>query len=133
MKMKYHKERLIWILVVLFFMSIVPSNGYKAAGDTQAIVGTTFSCQTDTDCPQCIGAGIENASTDTFFGELSHSKCVNGLCSLSDSCVYWDCNNAENCESVKATILQNTVGRFQESPALFLLIIGVILAIIFIE
>lgn len=114
-------------------MSIMPGEGNKAS-DQQAIVTTEFSCSKDTDCPTCVGgldflAANETKPTDefTFIEELAYGKCENSKCQLSDSCLIWDCGTVEDCNSIKKTVLDNTVEKINKRPGLliFAIIVGV--------
>lgn len=125
------KNIIIWVIIVLFALSILPGEGQKAA-DQQAIVATEYSCIDDTDCPTCVGGFVTINSTVeedfTFLEELAYAQCDNGYCRLSEYCLIWDCGNVEECISVKQTILDNTVVKFQENPIWLLAIIGLIVA-----
>ncbi len=139
-KLKLPKNWIIWLVGIFFIMSVMPGEGTKAE-DNQAIVATEYLCSTVDDCPKCTGGGLiefnETAEEHGFFEELSFSDCVNGKCELSDACIVWDCPEGAEletddgpvpCESVKQTLLDNTIGRFNENPVMFLLIIGLIVA-----
>ena len=119
----------MWIVGILFVMSVMPGDGTKAA-DQQAIVMSEYTCTADKDCPVCVGGGIEkfNESDQTFLGELSASQCVNNACVLSDACLIWDCGNAADCNSIKKTLLDNTIERANDNPSLLLLGGGIIAA-----
>lgn len=122
---KFNSRNAALIVLILFAMSIMPGEGSKAASQ-QAIKATEFTCQTNDDCPVCVGSGLVNDS------ELN-AQCISNECFLSDACLIWDCGTAEDCRSVKSTLLDNTVGRFNENPVLFIVAIGFILAFIFIQ
>lgn len=128
MPKKFKREWLIWGVLILFAMSVMPGEGTKAT-DQQAIVETKYICETDEDCPTCIGGGLikYNETEPSFFGELSYADCLNGKCWLSDTCLIWDCGEVEDCKSVKQTILDNTLAKINQRPGL--LFAGILLAI----
>lgn len=139
-KYKFKPNRLIWVIAFFFIMSILPGEGTKAAGDQQAITQSIYVCEQDTDCPTCVGAGfadidLEKIEAGEFhLGELSFSECNTevGLCDLSEYCLVWDCGpTQQGCDSIKQTILDNTIVRFQENPILLLGAIGLVVAFIF--
>lgn len=143
MAKKLPKNLWLWVVGILFVMSVMPGEGTKAASQ-QAIVATEYICNEDADCPVCVGGGfIEyNESDDNFLGELSYAKCVDSKCELSDACVIWECPSGSTrdvdgeiipCKSVKQTILDNTIGKFNDSPAILLLIVGLVLAYIMLK
>jgi len=128
------KEHIIWIVGILFFMSIYPGQGTKAV-DQQAIVVTDNMCAVDTDCPVCVGGFAKLNDTVkedelTFFQELSYAKCVSGKCRLSEYCLVWDCGKSAGCDSVKQTLLDNTLSRLNENPALTLGIVALVVALL---
>jgi hypothetical protein len=112
-------------------MSITPGEGTKVS-DQQALVATDYTCSVDEDCPVCIGAGFEVEESE-FLQELNSKRCIAGSCELSDACLIWDCGNAGECQSIKQTVLDNTVGRLNNNPIIFLLIVGLIIAFIMLK
>lgn len=132
MAKKFNKNILLWVIGILFVMSVMPGQGEKIAGDTQAITQSDIACTQDTDCPTCLGKGLSdfNESDPTFLGELSFSECNNeGFCDLSEFCITWSCGDTqENCESVKQTILDNTILKLRDNPMLTLLIGAAVVA-----
>lgn len=143
MAKKLPKNWLIWLVGLLFVMSVMPGEGEKAANQ-QAIIATDYTCTEDTDCPTCVGGFTEiNGSIAeedfTFFEEIAYAKCEAGTCRLSEFCIVWDCPagsttlNATGgivpCESVKQTLLDNTIAKLRDNPALFLGLIALIAAL----
>lgn len=132
---KLPKNLMLWIIGILFIMSVFPGQGTKAANQ-QALVMQDYSCETDTDCPKCVGGGIiaYNESDSNFFGDLSYAKCdaEKKKCILSDACLVWDCGDKQTqdgtCNSIKKTLLDNTIVKFNENPWIILFIIGLIVA-----
>jgi hypothetical protein len=126
---------LIVIVGVITLLSILPGEGMKAAdlnqfGKKTSDVGTEYSCSTVEDCPSCV-MDLSDFSNET----KPMSSCSNGMCTLSDACVIWDCNEANNCHSIRQTLLDNTVQKFNEHPGLliFLILIGVVYGILAIK
>lgn len=122
---------LIAVIGVLFAMSIIPGQGIKAGNQQAMISYEEYPCTTNADCPTCVGGGIEeyNVSNPTYLGELSGGYCSAGKCVLSDSCLIWSCPESQaDCKSVKQTLLDNTIGKFNQNPMLLVLIIGLIIA-----
>lgn len=144
-KFKITQTQMLVVIGILFFMSVLPGEGTKVA-DQQALVTTDYLCTTVDECPTCVGGGISefNASDPTTLGELSFTECIEGRCKMSDACLIWDCPTgaaklnvsggaAEECKSVKQTILDNTIQRFNENPVILLLIIGAIVAFVLLK
>ena len=122
-----NKNIIVWIVGILFIMSIMPGEGEKIDETQQSMVDTIYTCDTSSDCPKCVGGGIEefNASDPSFLGELGHATCEREVCQLSDACLIWDCGNTQaECSSVKQTLFDNTIGKFNESPGLFVAILA---------
>lgn len=136
-KFKLPKNAMLWVIGILFAMSVIPGNGEKAA-DQQAIVVSDYICTTSADCPVCVGAGLfevnETLGTDLPFGqELSYAECVAGKCEMSEYCLVWDCpadsmleteDGNVACSSIKQTVLDNTIGRLSGNPLLIIGIVG---------
>lgn len=143
-KFKISKTQVLWLIGILFVMSVTPGEGTKVS-DQQALVTTDYLCTTVDDCPTCVGGGIYdyNATDPSFLGELSYVECVGGRCEMSDACLIWSCppsaqklnttGGLVDCESVKQTILDNTIQKFNENPVILLLIIGAIVAFIMLK
>lgn len=117
---KFDSKIILWIVGILFVMSLFPGEGTKAASQ-QAVVNTDYTCTQATDCPTCIRLPVDiNTSKAveefTFLEELAYAQCTAGTCELSEYCIVWDCGNAENCQEVKQTLLDNTIGKLQENP-----------------
>lgn len=133
-KKKLPKNILIWAVGILFIMSIYPGQGEKAASQ-QAIISTDYTCTEDTDCPTCVGGFTEiNESIlvedFSFFEEIAYAKCETGTCQLSEFCIVWDCGTDLSCESVKQTLLDNTIAKLRDRPIVFLGIVGLIIAML---
>jgi len=138
---KIPKNWLIFLVGILFVMSLIPGEGKKALSQ-EAIIATDWECNTALDCPICVGGfgnvtGIPESDL-SFFEELAYAKCDNnGKCRLSEYCLIWDCpentfrvnetGGRVECSSVQRTLLDNTLVKFNENPKL---IFGVILLII---
>lgn len=133
MKIKFHQNRALYVLVALILLSIVPGQGEKVSQDTMSIVKSTYTCHQDSDCPSCVGAGIVkyNGTSSGYFGELSYQKCISGYCHQSDTCMIWACGASQsNCKSIKQTLLDNTITKLNNNPLLYLLIVGLVIAYI---
>jgi Na+-transporting methylmalonyl-CoA/oxaloacetate decarboxylase beta subunit len=124
--MKKINPILLVIVSLLFVLSIIPGQGTKAANQ-QAIVGTEYTCTSSKDCPVCVGSGIEKKDTESFLYELNSRTCVNGKCQQSDACLVWDCGNVAGCNSIKQTILDNTIVKINKYPIIIFLAIFLIL------
>ena len=133
-RFEINNKRLMWVIAILFVMSMMPGEGTKAA-DQQAIVDSTYTCSVDEDCPVCVGAGLVdyNETDPGFLGELSYSECSGGTCQLSDACLVWDCGEAGDCDSIKQTLLDNTIGRFNDNPTGLIILIGLIIAFLMLK
>ena len=124
-KIKFDKNILLWIVGALFIMSVMPGEGTKAASQ-QAIVSTNYICNVKEYCPKCVGAGLAKANATAFPGELSYADCIDSRCELSEYCLVWDCGNSQlfngtgnaPCKSVKRTLLDNTLVKVNQHPAL---------------
>jgi hypothetical protein len=148
------KNWLIWLVGILFVMSVMPSNGTKA-NDQQAIITSEYICSSDDDCPRCIGGyaditGILEENL-TFYEELAFGVCdtSKNRCRLSEYCLVWDCPKSAaletdkecvtaadckegetcpsgkcvaQCQSVRRTLLDNTIGKVRQNPKIFLFI-----------
>ena len=109
---------IIGIALFLLVLAFFPGQGSKAA-DQKKTAEAVYSCSKDSDCPQCVGAGL-NISAD--------SKCVSGTCVLPQTCLKWDCGNQVDCKSIRNTILDNIVTWLSNNPWILIsLIIFVIL------
>jgi hypothetical protein len=141
METKLPKNWLIWVIGILFVMSVYPGEGTKAA-DQQAIIESEYGCSVDTDCPSCVGgfADIPVGALETnltFYEELAYADCVNSRCRLSEYCLIWNCPSGSvkinatlgesPCISVKQTLLDNTIRKASDNPKLFL---GVIILVV---
>lgn len=138
MKLEFKNVNTKWLILagVIALMYFMPGTGFKAANQ-QSLIMSEVGCGSDLECPKCIGGGFEdyNPLNVTMLGELSYAKCkitapaVRGTCELSDMCTYWDCpTGATNCESVKKTLLENTVEKFNKNPAILILVVGLVVA-----
>jgi hypothetical protein len=118
----------IWfiVLIALFAMSVIPGDGNKATSQ-QAIVDTTYTCTAAADCPTCVGAGIKTEDTEGYLAELNSKTCVGGVCQQSDACLVWDCGKAGGCNSIKQTILDNTIQKFNMYPFVLIGLIALLL------
>lgn len=103
------------IIGILALMTILPGEGTKRTDiGNFATVGTDIQCSSNTDCPTCI---------DEVFSVNKTSVCVSGKCTVPDTCLYWDCGNAEKC--VRQTILDNTIQKFNQYPWILFALIAV--------
>lgn len=124
---------IIWVVLAFVAMNFIPGEGTKAA-DQQAIVSTQYSCATAADCPVCVMSGIAEANT-TGLGQFSYSACTGGKCQLTEYCVVWDCppSASSNCQSVKRTLLDNTLGKLNQNPWYLVIAIGLIAALVMLK
>lgn len=135
-KFKLNRNMLLWIVGILFIMSVMPGEGTKAASQ-EAIVSTDYTCNIDSDCPKCVGKGLADANATAFPGELSYAACVNHRCDLSEYCLVWDCGNSQlangtsspiACKSVKRTLLDNTLVKLNQHPMWLFIGAGLLIA-----
>ena len=137
-KFTMKKEYWLWIIGILFVMSIMPGEGTKASSQ-QALVESNYICTSDSQCPKCVGGGIisiNESNTDPgFLEELSYGKCIEGKCQLSDACLIWDCpvGSDATCKSVKQTLLDNTIGRMNDNPISLFGLIGLAVALLLLK
>lgn len=113
---------LLYALGIIVLLMIIPGNGQKmASADNFAMVNTKFACTSAATCPVCI---------DEVFSANKSATCVSGKCVLPDTCLYWDCGKTEGCHSIRQTILDNTIQKFNQFPWLLWALIGVIVTYI---
>jgi hypothetical protein len=107
------------IALILFICNFIDGEGSKAA-DQKKTASTNYTCSKDSDCPQCVGTGL-NLSME--------SKCTNQQCVLPQTCFKYDCGNQTDCKSVRNTVLDNIVSWLSNNP--WILVGLIILAIIY--